>query len=685
VDEACSKAMTLQLAGRLDQAEQLYRAILLAAPHHAAANYCVGMLNVQLRRPSDGLSFLLVALQANPQIPDYWLGYLEALLLSGRSGEAGDALILGRQHGLAGDAADDFAKRLVQVSAADGERTLLAALEHGDRPSAHALARHMTELHPARGVGWKVLGALLWAEGCTTEALAAMQTSALLLPQDSEAHCNLGLTLSKLSRFEEAETCLRKALDIDPTFSIAHYRLGMTYSLQARLPEAEASLRRGLALRANYAEGDDAQNYSNLLFILSHDPAVDADSLFAEHCRFGADFENPLRASWPRHANDRDPDRCLKVGFVSGDLYEHSVGQFLEPIVAQLKQRPGVELHAYCANSQSDALSRRLHAHFKSWNPVGELSDIPLAAKIMEDRIDVLIDLSGHTGHNRLPVFARKPAPVQVSWLGYPGTTGLKAIDYYLADRHWLPAGQFDRLFTEKLAYLPDRWAFKPHAGAPAVGPLPALATGRLTFGSFHRLGKINSATIQLWSQLLLAVPQATMLVLGVPVDGPDKNLLAQFAAHGVDPGRLTIHGRSTMDVYLAFHNQVDIGLDTLTYAGATTTMHSLSMGVPTLTVAGATSQARAGAGILGQLGLDRFIAANTADFIEKARYWAEHLAELADLRAGLRARLLQSPGGQPELIASHFEAALRHMWRRWCAGLDAESFLTDTLVGMNR
>ncbi len=677
LDEACSSAMQLQLTGQAQQAEQLWHAILQQVPNHAAANYCVGMLNVQSRRPFDALSFLLAALRADPQVPDYWLGYLEALLLCGRIDEATQALALGRQHGLAGGGVDDFAKRLGQASAACNERALLAAMARGDTAAAQALARTLTGLSPEHGLPWKVLGALLWADGCTVEGLAAMQTSALLLPDDAEAHCNLGLTLSKLSRFEEAETHLRRALDIDPEFSIAHYRLGMTYSLQGRLAEAQVSLRRGIALRSNYAQGEDAQNYSNLLFILSHDATVDADSLFAEHRLFSEVFESGLSASWPAHANERDPERRLKIGFVSGDLYEHSVGQFLEPVAMHLALRPDLELHAYCTHTVEDALSRRLHALFKSWNPVEALSDTAFAGKIMDDRIDVLIDLSGHTGHNRLPVFARKPAPVQISWLGYPGTTGLNAVDYYLADRRWLPPGQFDRLFTERLAYLPDRWAFKPHAAAPAVGPLPALASGYLTFGSFHRLGKINSSTIRLWSQLLLALPQATMLVLGVPVDGPEKRLLDEFAAHGVEPNRLTFHGRCTMDVYLAFHNQVDIALDTLTYAGATTTMHSLSMGVPTLTVAGATSQARAGAGILANVGLDQFIAADAADFLAKARYWAEHLTELAELRAGLRARLACSPAGQPALIAAHFASALRHMWRRWCAGMPAESFGT--------
>jgi predicted O-linked N-acetylglucosamine transferase (SPINDLY family) len=327
-------------------------------------------------------------------------------------------------------------------------------------------------------------------------------------------------------------------------------------------------------------------------------------------------------------------------------------------------------------------VAARLQASFSGWSAVGALSDSALAAKIRDDRIDILIDLAGHTGHNRLPAFALKPAPVQLSWLGYPGTTGLRAMDYYLADRHWLPGGQFERLFTEKLVYLPDRWAFELHGDAAQVNSLPALASGSLTFGSFHRLGKITLATVALWSAVLRAVPGARLLLAGLPAAGAEQQLRAQFAAHGVEQGRLMFRTRCAMKDYLALHHLVDLGLDTLAYAGGTTTMHSLSMGVPTLTVAGASSQARAGAGILANVGLDEFVAADAQDFVARARYWSAHPAELAALRSTLRARLQRSPAGQPDLIAAHIEQALRHMWRQWCAGRAAQSFATDALPG---
>ena len=689
LDAACSNAMSLQVKGRLDLAEQLYRAILQAEPKHAAANYCIGMLHVQIRRPADGLPYLRVALEANPQLPDYWLGYLEALLLSGRILEAKATLALARQHGLDAPAAVDFVKRLEGATPARAarrrearlagtqERALLAVLKQGDVVAARVRARSMTERFPERGLAWKVLGALLWANGSTAEALDAMQTSVRLTPEDAEAHSNLGLTFAKLQRFDEAEASLLKALDIDPLFATAHYRLGMTYSMQARLPEAEASLRRGISLRAGYAAGDDELNYSNLLFILSHNAALDADELFAEHCRFGEFFESPQRASWPRHANSRDPDRRLKVGLVSGDLREHAVASFIEPLLAQLQNHSGLELHAYHNSAAEDQVSQRLRGLVRGWHSVCGLSDAALANKILGDGIDILIDLSGHTGLNRLPAFARKPAPIQASWIGYPGTTGLCAMDYYLADRHLLPPGEFDRYFTEKLVYLPGNVPFQPYDQAPPVNELPALASGLLTFGSFNRPDKINGSTIQLWSRLLCELPNARMVLGGIPRKSQHDEFVARFAAHGIARERLTFHPPYDMRSYLELHHQVDLCLDTSPYNGGTTTFHALWMGVPTMTLAGPTPAARSGAAILAPLGLHEFIATTAAEFVQMSLHWANHLSALAQVRAGTRERLQRSPGRQANVIAAALDGALRHMWRRWCSDQPAVSFQT--------
>jgi protein O-GlcNAc transferase len=686
LDEGCRKAMELQIAGHSDLAEQLYRAILRAEPAHAAANHCFGMLHVQSQRPAEGLPYLLTALNVSPEVSDYWLGYLEALLAAAHVDTAKNTLALARQHGLSGVAVENFAKRLAAKSTRAHRRReaalvryeeadLLSLMRQRRFADALAQARMMTGRFPERGLGWKVLGALLGANERHEDALAAMQVSVRLLPRDAQAHSNLGTTLGQLKRYEEAIACHQRALEIDPTSAAAHYRLGMTYEQQGRYAEAEAHLRSGISLRIGEAEGDDEQNYSNLLYILSHQSTLSPDALFAEHCRYGEYFETPLRASWPTHRNRPDADRRLQVGFVSGDLNDHAVGGFMEPVLAHLCTRPDLELHAYYNNVREDAVSARLRGFVQHWNPVAALSDRDLAQRVQDDGIDILIDLSGHTALNRLPTFARKPAPIQVSWLGYPGTTGLCAMDYYLADRHWLPPGEFDGQFTEKLVYLPDRWAFQPHATAPEVNALPALNTGHLTFGSFNRLGKINLSTVRLWSQLLRAVPGAKMLIGGMPPDGEPSALIAQFAAEGITRERLIIHRRGTMDSYLALHHKVDICLDTQPYAGGTTTMHASWMGVPTLTVAGTTSFARAGAGVLGQLRLEGFIAKDPEDFIAKGLYWGTHMIELADERRRLRPRWQHSPERQPGFFVAQFERALRHKWRRWCAQLPPESF----------
>jgi protein O-GlcNAc transferase len=423
-----------------------------------------------------------------------------------------------------------------------------------------------------------------------------------------------------------------------------------------------------------------AYAYSNLLFCLSHLEAIGAQALFAEHCRFGERFEAPLRASWPRHANARDPERRLQIGFVSGDLRDHALACFIEPLWQHLAGSAGLSLHAYYNHATADSVTARLRRHVKHWHDIARLSDAALAEKIADDGIDILIDLSGHTGENRLLTFAHKPAPVQASWMGYPGTTGLKAMDYYLADRHFLPPGEFDSLFTEKIVYLPASAPFVPGEEAPAVNALPALRNGFMTFGSFNRISKLSRSAIALWAQLLRALPDARLLLAGMPPDREYEGLVDWFDQEGIARQRLTAHPRCDHATYLALHHDVDMCLDAFPYSGGTTTNYALWMGVPTLTLAGHTSSGRQGAAILGRVGLDAFVATDAAGFQRKGLSWAGELGALADVRAGLRARLQESPVCRPDLIAAGVESALRTMWRRWCAGLPPESFAAGPL-----
>jgi len=684
LNAACAKGMQLQLAGQLEPAEALYLTVLAAAPQHAAANYCLGMLRTQQKRPIEGLANLQAAIDAAPGVPDYWFGYLETLLLAGLTEDAQSTLELARRHGVAGAPLDDVEKRLSaraaqqrkdDLAASRQEKELNLAIGRGKFADAHALARTLTERFPARGLGWKVFGAFMSAESRFEAALPALQTAVRLMPDDAEAHVNLGLNLAKLGRLDEAETHFKRAIDIDPNLAAAYFRLAMIYGLRNRYAEAEACLRRGLDVKGDYVAGDGELSYSSFLFIVSHNPDEGADELFAKHLRVGERLEAGVRGSWPKHKNDKEPLRTLKIGFVSGDFYHHAVSVFIEPVLTHLKEQADLELHAYYNNTVVDEVTHRLREHFKDWHPVAGMNDAALARKITHDRIDILIDLSGHSAHNRLPVFARKPAPLQVSWIGYPGTTGLRAMDYYLADRFFLPPGQFDRHFTEKIAYLPANVPFQPFQAAPPVNDLPALKSGSLCFASFNRLGKINAATLKMWSAVLGAVPDATMLIGAVETPGQERSLIEQLAATGIARERLTFHPRCSMAAYLTLHHRVDICLDAYPYTGGTTTIQALWMGVPTLTVAGPTPASRQGAAILGQLGLEQFIAADEADLAAKGRYWSRHLAELAEVRSGLRARWQESPARQPALIAEGLGRALRHMWTRWCSGAPPRSF----------
>lgn len=414
--------------------------------------------------------------------------------------------------------------------------------------------------------------------------------------------------------------------------------------------------------------------HSNLLFCLSHDPHATPQEVFAEYRAFGDRFEAPFRDRWPEHRNLPDPGRTLRVGFVSGDFLNHAVASFVEPLWAALDAKQ-VEIWAYANHRVEDEVSVRLKGLAHRWRKVAVMSDEELAGQIREDGIDILFDLSGHTGGNRLLAFARKPAPIQVSWIGNPNTTGLKAMDYYLADRFSAPPGLLDSLFTEKIVRLPSGALFQPLDPAPAVNGLPALQSGVLTFGSFNRSDKLTKEVVALWSRVLNAVPGSRMLLGSVSDASQKENLAEQFARHGVDGGRLVFHPRAGMMAYLALHHQVDLILDTFPFGGGTTSCHAAWMGVPVLTLAGKTMSSRVGLIINSNLGLPEFITETEDAFVAQAVRWSQQLPELAALRAGLRSRVLASPLCQTQATARWLELALRTMWHRWCEGKPPESF----------
>jgi predicted O-linked N-acetylglucosamine transferase (SPINDLY family) len=710
--------------GRLDEAEASYRRVLEITPDNAEAHYNLGNILKELGRLDEAEASYRKALEIKPDFVEVHSNLGNTLKELGRLAEAEASYqralqinpdyaaahsnlgIILHELGRLDEAEISYRRALeIEPNYADAHSNLGITLKGlGRLDEAEASYRRALEITPDCAEAHYNLGNILKELGRLDEAEASYRRALQIKPDFVEVHSNLGITLKDLGRLAEAEASYQRALQIKPDYAAAHGNLGITLKELGRLDEAVASHRRALQIEPNNANthnnlGDSLQYmnrlneaeasyrraleidpvfdmaHSNLLFCLLHNETADAEMLFSEHLRFGEQFEAPLRTSWPQHSNSRNPDRCLQVGFVSGDLRDHAVASFIEPVLAHLARYPQLSLHAYANHSMDDSITQRLRGYFAHWYPIVGLSDAALAEKIRADSIDILIDLSGHTAKNRLLVFACKPAPVQASWMGYPGTTGLSAMDYYLADRFFLPLGEFDSQFTEKIVRLPAGVPFLPFKGAPPVNALPALSNGYMTFGSFNRLSKLSRSVIALWSQLLRALPDSRMVLGAMPQDGKNDTLIDWFAQEGIARERLSFHPRSGMEHYLSLHHQVDICLDTFPYNGGTTTLHALWMGVPTLTLAGSTTAGRPGVTILSHAGLDEFVAYDAADFVQKGLPWAGNLAALSDIRAGLRERFAQSAMGQPAVVAAGVERALRIMWQRWCAGLPPESF----------
>lgn len=551
------------------------------------------------------------------------------------------------------------------------------------------------------------LGAALQATGAVDEAFIAYQTVLELMPDSASAHNNIGSVLQNRGQLELAQQSFLRALEIEPDFADALCNMGVCMLQLGRLDESLDYTRRAIAqhpahlqARTNltsilFKQGRNDEViaqcrlaleinpdwkfiHSNLLFSLSHSEQLDPAAVFSEHLRYAEQFEAPQRDSWPRHANVRDPERRLRIGFVSADLYNHVVSSFITPVFEHLRHAKGLELLVYANSLHDDESSRHLKTLVDVWRQVEKLNDEKLARLIVKDGIDILIDLSGHTGGNRLSTFARKPAPLQASWIGYPMTTGLQSMDYYISDRFFSPPGLLDAQFTEKLLRLPATAPFMPPAIAPAVSPAPALKNGHITFGSFNRPSKLSRKLIARWSALLRALPDARMVMAGMSDESITDTLRAWFAEEAIASERLDFHRHTHSAAYLKLHELVDICLDTSPYAGGTTTLYAFWMGVPTLTMTGPTLPCRVGGTIMSQTGLPEFIASDEADFIEKGIKLAGNLPHLAAVRMQARARMSNSAMGQPALIAAGLDHALRSIWRRWCAGLPPASFESE-------
>jgi predicted O-linked N-acetylglucosamine transferase (SPINDLY family) len=528
----------------------------------------------------------------------------------------------------------------------------------------------LLESHPDWLIGWKMLSDtyMVQKKDATHAAFQALQLNKL----DAQEHCYYGLVLKSQNDFIGAAQAFEQAIALKPDYVAAINNLGIVKKDLGDIEQGIACFQQALKLEPSYASC-----FSNLLFCLSHDDASTVETLWQRHCQFSQYYEHA--ASIKKHTNLRALGRPLNVGFVSADLREHSLSNFFEPLLPYLKEIPTLNLYAYAATAIEDATSERLKAYFKQWQVVDQMNDEDLANVIRHDAIDILVDLDGHTSGNRLTMFALKPAPIQVSWLGYLATTGLSSMDYYLGDEYLLPQGLLDKQFTEKLVQLPINAPFSSLVESPEINLLPALKNGYITFACFNRTNKITQKTVQLWSSVLVQLPKAKCILIGDAQSGNHQSILGWFKQYGVDASRLVWSPRASMQDYLALHHQVDICLDTMPANGVTTTCHAAWMGVPTLCIAGDRMISRGAQAVMRHLSLDEFVVADADAYLAKAGYFAESFDALAEVRQQLRSRFQQSLYNQPDSVANALNLAFRLMWKRWCAGKKAKAFIVHS------
>jgi protein O-GlcNAc transferase len=576
------------------------------------------------------------------------------------------------------------------------------ALRDQGRPEA-ALAelQALVALQPSLAEAHHQLGNVLKSLRRYPEAAASLRRAAALAPNNATVWLNLGVASLELSRRDEAVTCFRRAIRLEPVRPEAHNILGHAFLTQGRCTAAKRSLEEALRLRPGYPAAHDnlgrvlkaqgraaeaighhraalagaprPETHSNLLYTLNFPAETAPEEIASEHRRWGELYGKgqAMSSAVPLHdgtVNNLSLSRRLRIGYVSHDLVHHAVAYFIEPVLAA-RDPTAFEVFCYSDAPVVDEVTRRLRGLSDQWRDIAGQTDDRVAALIREDRIDILIDLAGHTARNRLLVFARKPAPVQVTWLGYPNTTGLEAMDYRLTEAVSDPPGQTERWHSEELIRLPGPFScYGPPPESPPVGPLPALAAGQVTFGCFNNLAKLTPPAIDLWAQILREISGARLLLKsrGLADLETAAGVRAEFARRGIEPGRLELNGQElSVARHLDLYNRVDLALDTFPYNGTTTTCEALWMGVPVITLAGATHVSRVGASLLTHLSAPDWIADSPAAYLARCRDLVGDLPRLAEIRTGLRERMRAGPLCDAGTFTRGFEAALRGLWRR--------------------
>jgi predicted O-linked N-acetylglucosamine transferase (SPINDLY family) len=667
-------------AGRHADAEKAFRAVLAADPKNADALNLLGLSAMRAGRPEEGAASIARAVALRPSEPSFRLNLGVALKAAGKRSDALSAfreavrlapgyaqahLNIGNTLREDGDLEGAAAAYIRTLDVAPNSPAVLNNLgnvqrEMRDFAAAVATYRKAVALAPDYVEALTNLGSAALAGGEIDIAVDALRRAATLNPQSALIQTILGRTLVYASQVEEAETAYKRATELAPDEIEPRTDLADLYS---RLGLVEPALE--VLAELDRLVPVTLERLSTLLFLTNYQEVADPMKVTEAARRFGAAVDRSHQVERP--PLDHDPSQPLRVGIASGDFRHHVVMEFILSILPHIDPRR-VELFAYSSTPVRDDLTADLQALIPNWRDVEKLDDAALAARIVADRIHVLIDLNGHTQHTRLQAFAMRPAPVQATWLGYSGTTGVDEIDFIIGDRFVTPPDEEAQLI-ETPWRMPDSYlCYTVPKHDASVGSLPALTAGHVTFGSFNNLGKLSDATLTLWSELLDTVAGGRLLIKSQALSDPRvlRETAARFAAHNIDVERVTFLGRIPGHAgHLNAYNRMDIALDPFPYNGTTTTAEALWMGVPVLTLHGSRFIGHVGESILNSAGLPDWVAADRADFIHKAVSFAADLDGLAALRARLRDQFVASPVCDAPRFARNLEDAVYGMWHQ--------------------
>jgi protein O-GlcNAc transferase len=688
-EEAFQHALGLLQGGRFAEMTDLCRKIVAAEPDHYRAHHGVGLGLHRTGQSPEALSHIRKALAINPTYFEAHLNLGNILRDLGRTEEALENYLHASELRPEAPLAHyNIANALSDLGRIDEALDRYSQAVGFDPAYFDGLIGRARALHMMKRF---------------EEACEDYRKAIALRPEDCDAVYHLGITLTELGRHDEALELFRKAISMNPGKRDAHLALGNFLSARvdegdpSGLDEAIACYRKVVSL--NPGDGNTLARLANMLLVqgkvdealhqyrlsteqrpdlieanssylmtLQYHPSPTLHELHEESTKWHRRFA----AGVPKltgHRNRRDPDRPLRIGYVSADFRRHPVGYHLMPVLYH-RNAERYEVFCYFNNAHPDIYTNRLRGYADGWRDIAGMSDESVQDMILADGIDILVDLSGHTGGNRLLLFARKPAPVQVTWLGYFFSTGLTEIDYILMDDCAVLPGE-ERWFSEKVVRLPEsRFCYEPVPYAPDVAPLPADRNGWVTFGSFNNLAKVTPQVVRLWSRVLASVPDSRLLLKSAAFEGAAslEYFQQQFAAEGTDPEQLILRGQSDHIDMLAEYGDIDIALDPFPFNGGVTSCEALWMGVPVLTLTGIRPIARQTTGFLRTIGLTDFIARTEDEYCALASRWAGELHELAAIRYGLRSKMINSLLCDGRSFTANLESAYRRMWRTWCA-----------------